>query len=212
MVRFLDYVTVPMVFVAVGAILAAIGVFWAAYRANVEKTESALKRADFERQLLKKSEEIAKLQENTQRDIQTLIDDKSKANLSELGERFSGGFETFGFLVDRSATAEHDIIRSSASYSTHLTCDSATISDLTPSNFTMQLQNVKIIRTQTTPAGTQPAGAVFIKGKAIWQMDRRPKVVSINNAINSWGYVIGGYVLYDKDDVLIVAVGLQKVE
>ena len=212
MVRFLDYVTVPMVFVAVGAILAAIGVFWAAYRANVEKTESALKRADFERQLLKKSEEIAKLQENTQRDIQTLTDVVSKANVSDLNAQFSGGFQTFGFLVARSATGEQDTIRSLTSYDVDLACDSAMISEITASNLTMQLQNPRITRAKTTPTGTQPAGAVFVNGNAIWKMDRRPKVVSINNAINSWGYVIGGYVLYDKDDVLIVAVGLQKVE
>jgi hypothetical protein len=74
------------------------------------------------------------------------------------------------------------------------------------------LHIVKIIRTKTTPAGTQPAGEFLLNGKAIWQIDRKRKLVSINNAVNLWGFVIGGHVVSDENDMLIVAVGLQKVE
>lgn len=76
----------------------------------------------------------------------------------------------------------------------------------------MELQNVKIKRTQMTPAGAEPGGAFVQNGKAIWKIDRRTKLVSVNNAINLWGYVIGGCVLSDENGMLIVAVGLQKVE
>jgi len=134
------------------------------------------------------------------------VHNESKADLPQLEKRFPGGFKTFG------VSATHNIIRDSASYGIDMTWDSATISELTASNLTMQLQNVKIIRTQTTPAGTQSAGSFVLNGKAIWKIDRRTKLVSINNAVNLWGFVIGGYVFYDKNDVLIVAVGLQKVE
>lgn len=144
-------------------------------------------------------------QEATLRALETLMDTKSKADSPELEKRFPGGFTLFGVLKSK-------IIRSSMSYSIDMIWDSATISELTPSSLTMQLQNVKITRTETTPTGAQPAGALIINGKVIWQIDRRTKLVSINNAISVWGYVIGGFVLYDTNDVLIVALGLQKVE
>jgi hypothetical protein len=156
-----------------------------------------------------KSAATKKGQENIHRGVEKLtamVDNLTKSNSPELEKRFSEGFTTFG------VTARRDIIRASASYGIEMTWDSATISDLTPSNLTMQLQNVKIIRTQTTPAGTQPAGEFLLNGKAIWQIDRKRKLVSINNAVNLWGFVIGGHVVSDENDMLIVAVGLQKVE
>jgi hypothetical protein len=154
-------------------------------------------------------------QENIQsdtKDIKKQIESKTQANLPELEKRFPGGFKTFAVLTGGSATAGHTIIASSTSYSIDITWESAAVSELTPSNMTLQFQNVKIIRTQTTPAGTQPAGSIVINGKSIWHMNRRTKLVSTNNAIGFWGYVIGGLVLYDTNDELIVAVGLQNDE
>jgi hypothetical protein len=146
------------------------------------------------------------------RDIKTLIDTKSKSELPELERRFPGGFVTFGVLTGGSATAGHTIIRSSTSYNIDVTWGDAAITELTPGYLTLQLQNIRIIRTETTPSGTRPAGAVQINGVAIWRIDRGSKLVYINNAVAFWGYVLGGFLISDTDDVLVVAMGLQRVE
>jgi hypothetical protein len=97
---------------------------------------------------------------NINRDIKTLIDTKSKSELPELQKLFPGGFVTFGVLTGGNATAGHTIIRSSTSYSIDITWGNAAITELTSGNLTVQLQNLRIIRTETTPGGTQPAGAI----------------------------------------------------
>ena len=106
----------------------------------------------------------------------------------------------------------HNIIRSPTSYSIDITWGNAAITELTSDSLTLQLQNIRITRTETTPGGTQPAGEININGAAVWRIDRGTKLVYINNAIAFWGYVLGGYVLIDTNDVLLIAIGLQKVE
>jgi hypothetical protein len=68
------------------------------------------------------------------------------------------------------------------------------------------------MRTEITPGGTQPAGTIQINGAAVWRIDRGSKLVSINNAIAFWGYVLGGVVISDQDGVLVIAMGLQKIK
>lgn len=136
----------------------------------------------------------------------------TKAILPELEKAFAGGFTTFGVLTGGSAPPGHTILRSATSHSIDITWGSARISELTPLTLTLELQNVTIIRTQITPARTEPAGSVSINGKAVWQVDRRTKLVYINNAVCFWGYVLAGRVIYDSNGELVVAVGLQKVE
>jgi hypothetical protein len=153
-----------------------------------------------------------KIEEAVRNALAKQIDTRTKANLPELEKVFAGGFITFGVLTDGSATAGHKILRSATLHSIDVTWESARISELTPLTLTLELQNIKIIRTETTPAGTEPAGSVSINGKAVWQVDRRTTLVYINNAVCFWGYVLAGYVIYDSNGVLIVAVGLQKVE
>jgi len=144
--------------------------------------------------------------------IKTIIDTKSKSQLPELQKLFPGGFEMFAVLRGGSATAGHTIIRGSTSYSIDITWGNATITELTPSSMTLRLQDLKIKRTETTPSGTQSAGTIQINGAAIWRIDRGTKLVYINNAMSFWGYVLGGFVISDTDDVLVVAIGLQKIE
>lgn len=146
------------------------------------------------------------------RDIWYEIQGKSKSELPKLQKIFPGGFETFGVLIGGSATAGHKVIRSSTSHSIDITWGNAAITELTPGNLTLQLQNLRIIRTETTPGGTQPAGTIQINGAAVWQIDRSARLVYINNAISFWGYVLGGFVISDTDDVLVVAIGLQRIE
>jgi hypothetical protein len=61
MARPMQYLTLPMILVLLGAILGAVGVFLATFRQNQEKVQSALQRAQFETELRAKSDEIAKL-------------------------------------------------------------------------------------------------------------------------------------------------------
>ncbi len=147
-------------------------------------------------------------------DIKKIIDVKSKTELTELQNLFSGGFETFGFLTGGSATAGHtkDIIKGSTSHNIDITWGTATITELTPGSLTLHLQNIRIMRTEITPGGTQPAGTIQINGAAVWRIDRGSKLVSINNAIAFWGYVLGGVVISDQDGVLVIAMGLQKIK
>lgn len=146
-------------------------------------------------------------------DIRKIIDAKSKTELTELQDLFPGGFETFGFLIGSSATAGHakNIIKGSTSQNIDITWGSATITELTPVSLTLQLQNLRIMRTETRPGGTQPAGTIQINGAAIWRIDRGAKLVSINNALAFWGYVLGGVVISDRDGVLVIAMGLQRI-
>ncbi len=148
------------------------------------------------------------------KDIKEIIDAKSKAEQTELQNIFPGGFETFGFLQSGSATAGHinNIIKGSTSHNIDITWGSATITELNPDSLTLQLQNIKIMRTETTPSGTQPAGTIQINGAAIWRIDRGTRLVSINNGLGFWGYVLGAVVIYDRDGVLVIAMGLQKIE
>lgn len=132
-----------------------------------------------------------------------------RERITELGRRFPGGFVTFGVLTGGSATAVHTV-KSLASYNFDITWDSATITELTPKHLTLQLQNIRIARTETTPSGFMPAGKIEIRGAAIWQIDRGSKLVYINNGMSFWGYVLGGFLISDTDDELIVAIGLQN--
>lgn len=56
-----EYLSLPMVLVALGAILSATGGFIATYRQNHEKVESALAKAESEKELRLRSDEIAEL-------------------------------------------------------------------------------------------------------------------------------------------------------
>jgi len=56
-----DYITVPMILIALGAFLVVAGSFWATLRENRDKIQFANERAEFEKELRAKSEEIAKL-------------------------------------------------------------------------------------------------------------------------------------------------------
>ena len=123
------------------------------------------------------------------------IDTKSRSELGELQKVFPGGFEPFGVLIDGSATAGHKTVRCSTSDSIDVTWGNAAITEQTPGNVTLRLQNLRIRRTEMTPGGTQPAGEVNINGAAVWRIDRGDKRVYINNAINFWGYVLGGVVI-----------------
>jgi hypothetical protein len=149
---------------------------------------------------------------DTTKATKTLIDTKSKVELPELEKRFPGGFEAFGAITGGSATTGHTIIKSSTSYGIDVTWGNAAITELTPRSLTIQLQNLRIARTETTPSGIKPTGEININGAAIWRIDRGTKLVYINNALSFWGYVLGGYVLSDTGDVLVVAIGLQKSE
>lgn len=51
----------PMLLVLIGAVLSAVGAFWANYKQNQEKVQSAIERAQFEKELRAKSDEIAGL-------------------------------------------------------------------------------------------------------------------------------------------------------
>jgi hypothetical protein len=144
-------------------------------------------------------------------DIKTLIDTKSKAELPELEKLFPGGFVPFAVLIGGSATAGHNIIRSSTTYNIDITWGNAAITELTPASLILQLENLRIIRTKTTPGGIQPAGEININGSAVWQIDRTTKLVYINSAIVFWGYVLGGRVLLDTNDAIVIAIGLQRV-
>ena len=147
------------------------------------------------------------------KDIKEIIDARSKAEQTELQNIFPGGFETFGFLQSGSATAGNinNIIKGSTSHNIDITWGSATIIELNPDSLTLQLQNIKIMRTETTPSGTKPAGTMQINGAAIWRIDRGTKLVSINNGLGFWGYVLGAVVIYDIDGVVVIAMGLQKI-
>jgi hypothetical protein len=68
------------------------------------------------------------------------------------------------------------------------------------------------MRTETTPSGTKPAGTIQINGAAIWRIDRGTKLVSINNGLGFWGYVLGAVVIYDRDGIVVIAMGLLKIE
>ena len=153
-----------------------------------------------------------KIEEAVRNALAKQIDTRTKANLPELERVFKGGFTTLGLLTGSSATAGNTILKSETSHSIDVTWESARIAEVTPRTLTLEMRKVEIIRTQTTAAGTEPAGLVSINGKVVWQVDRRTTHVYINNAINIWGYVFAGYVIYDSNGVLIVAVGLQKVE
>lgn len=148
------------------------------------------------------------------KNIKEIIDAKSKTERTELQNLFPGGFETFGFLQSGSATTGHkeNIIKGSTSHNIDITWGSATITELTPDSLTLQLQNLRIMRRETTPGGTQPAGTIQINGAAVWRIDRGTKLVSINNALAFWGYLLGAVVIYDRDGVLVIAMGLQKIE
>ncbi len=61
MIRLTNYLTLPMVLVLLGGILSAVGAFVATMRQNQEKAQSASQRAEFEKDLRQKSEEIAEL-------------------------------------------------------------------------------------------------------------------------------------------------------
>src|ERR1700752_1579874 len=61
MARPMQYLTLPMILVLLGAIFGALGVFLATFRQNQEKVQSAQQRAQFESELRAKSDEIAKL-------------------------------------------------------------------------------------------------------------------------------------------------------
>lgn len=150
--------------------------------------------------------------ESSGQDIKSLVNRETQSKLSELDERFPGGFQTFVVVVTGSATEGHGIIRTPASDFIDVTWKSAAIKDVTPASLTLELQDVTIERTEVTPNGTQPAGKFQMHGSAIWLLDRRSKAVNINNAISFWGYVLGGLVLSDTGDVLVVAVGLQRVQ
>lgn len=56
-----EYLSLPMVLVALGAILSATGGFLATYRQNQEKIESSQAKAESEKQLRLRSDEIAEL-------------------------------------------------------------------------------------------------------------------------------------------------------
>jgi hypothetical protein len=137
--------------------------------------------------------------------VETLIYSKTKAELPQLEKRFPGGFEPIGIV-------RQQIIRSSVPFSINVTWDRATITEVTPDSLTMELQNVKVTRTETTPDGGTQSGGLNMMGVNVWRINRHSKLVSINNAINFWGYVLGGYVLSDENDVIVVAIGLQKME
>jgi hypothetical protein len=130
----------------------------------------------------------------------------------QLEKRFPGGFVEFAVLTRGSATAGHTPIKTLTSYNLDVTWGNATISESTPTHLTLQLQNVRITRTETTPDGTRPAGTIQINGEAIWQIDRGSKLVYINNGMAFWGYALGGYLISDTDDELEVAIGLQKTK
>ena len=151
---------------------------------------------------------------NSAMDIKEIIDAKSKAEQTQLQNLFPGGFETFGFLQSGSATAGHinNIIKGSTSHNINITWGSAIISELNFDSLALQLQNIRIMRTETTPSGTKPAGTIQINGAAIWRIDRGTKLVSINNGLGFLGYVLGAVVIYDRDGIVVIAMGLQKIE
>jgi hypothetical protein len=122
---------------------------------------------------------------------------------------FPGGFVEFGILTSGGTTAAHKI-RMLGSHKIELTWGSATIPESTPNYLTVQLQNIRITRTETTPSGTKSTATIQINGAAIWRINRRSKLVCINNAVNFWGYVLGGFLIADTDDEVILAIGLQK--
>jgi uncharacterized membrane protein (Fun14 family) len=136
---------------------------------------------------------------------------RTEPTITELKGRFPGGFATFAVLTGGSATAGHTIIRSMTSYNIDIIWGDAKITELTPTHLTLQLQNIRITRTEMTPDGTRPAGTIQINGAAIWQIDRRQKLVYINNGMAFWGYVLGGFLISDTNDELIVAIGLQQI-
>lgn len=151
---------------------------------------------------------------NAAMDIKEIINAKSKAEQTQLQNLFPGGFETFGFLQSGSATAGHinNIIKGSTSHNINIIWGSAIITEINSDSLTLQLQNIRIMRTETTPSGTKPAGTIQINGAAIWRIDRSTKLVSINNGLGFWGYVLGAVVIYDSDGVVVIAMGLQKIE
>jgi hypothetical protein len=131
--------------------------------------------------------------------------------IARLGSRFPGGFERFVVLKDGGALAGYQPLKSLASYNFDITWGSATIFNQTDAYLIVKLRDVTIVRTEPTPSGPKQAGTIKINGEAIWQIDRTSKVVSINNGMAFWGYVLGGYVTSDSGDEVEVAVGLQKI-
>jgi hypothetical protein len=94
------------------------------------------------------------------------------------------------------------------SHNLDVTWGNARITELTPAYLILKLENIKITRTEMTPSGTRPAGTIQINGATIWRINRGSKLVYINNAMAFWGYVLGGDLISDTDDVLEVAIGL----
>lgn len=147
-------------------------------------------------------------------EAQSRIDTKANAAITSLQDLYPGGFQTFGFLISDSATAGYkkDVIKGTTSHNIDITWGSATVTELTPTTVTLQLQNLRIARKETTPGGTQPAGTIQLDGAAVWRIDRGTKLVSINNGLGFWGYVLGAVVVDDADGMLVIAMGLQKIQ
>ncbi len=149
----------------------------------------------------------------TAEEIAKEVGKRLEAKSSELRKLFPGGFKVFEVVIGGGAPRSgHDIVKGLTSYNIDIAWGKATITELTSSKMTIQLENVKVTRMEMTPSGSQPMGAFQINGAVIWQIDRGPKLVYINNAISFWSYVFGGFVISDTDDALIVAIGLQKTE
>jgi cell division protein FtsL len=64
MKRFMENLNLPMLLIFLGAILSAIGTIYATIKQNQEKLQSATQKAEFERELRLKTEEIAELNKN----------------------------------------------------------------------------------------------------------------------------------------------------
>ena len=79
-----------------------------------------------------------------------------------LARRFPGGFVELAVLTSGSSTTGHTI-KSVASYNIDVTWDNATITDVSATQLTLVLEDLKIARTEITPSGTKPAGAIQIK-------------------------------------------------
>jgi hypothetical protein len=127
-----------------------------------------------------------------------------------LARKFPGGFVELAVLTGGSSIAGHTV-KSIASYNIDVTWDNATITDISATQLTLVLNDLRIARTEITPSGKKLAGTIQIKGAAIWKIDRGSKqIVYVNNGMSFWGYVLGGYMISNADDQIEIAIGLQS--
>lgn len=127
-----------------------------------------------------------------------------------LARKFPGGFVELAVLTGGSSISGHTV-KSIASYNIDVMWDNATITDVSATQLTLELDGLRIARTEITPSGKKLAGTIQIKGAAIWKIDRGSKqIVYINNGMSFWGYVLGGYMISNADDQIEIAIGLQS--